>query len=179
MAENIYRGGNSPLPDDVKKARGTYQPAKEAWKARQAAAAALAAPKPPRVAVPPPPEDLTPPQARWWPVLARAVDVVGVYTEADWPQFLAMVQAYAYAQEALAGRIVEERISKEGDVHTVTIPATQVIAAMKASQVALTHFGLDPASRDKLIAAPPPPGAAGVEAPVADPDDMTPLGPTQ
>lgn len=167
---NHGKGGGIPLPDEVKKARGTYQPAKERWKARQAALAAPGTTNLPRVAVPPPPDGLSAQEAAWWVSLGRAVTALGVYTEADEPAFRALVRAYALMEDILDGRVMEPGRNGQGPRE---VSATTAVAATRAVSSMLARFGLDPAARPRL-AVPPPVSTSGGAQP-ADPDDLEPI----
>lgn len=155
------RGGARPgagaprLPDAVKKQRGTFRPDR----------AVPDAIRPPRAPVPDPPAELAAEERAWWRALAEAVNAVGVYTAADLYSFRMLVRNYALMEAIHAGKVMEE--DRQGEPKVVSV--TSVVSLTRLVSGLLTHFGLDPSSRDKLIPAP----RADAEEPTEDPDDFS------
>lgn len=154
------RPGSGPprLPDAVKKARGTYR----ADRSNPSAVRLQRAP------LPEPPSDLDAHAQAWWRSLAKAVALVGVYTEADADTFRLLVESRALLAAAHAGRVVEDK-GDMGGYKAVSV--SSIVSLTRCVSNLLTRFGLDPSSRDRLIPAPTTQGAE-IE---ADPDDFEPL----
>lgn len=151
------RPGSGPprLPDEVKKQRGTFRPDR----------AVPDAVRPPRAKVPEPPAGLSEAERGWWRALGEAVDAVGVYTAADLFSFRMLVRNYALLEAIREGQVVEP--GRDGQPKE--IPVTSIVSLTRAVSGELTHFGLDPSSRDKLIPAP----KAEPDGPTEDPDDFS------
>lgn len=123
------RGGHNSLPDAVKAARGTLK----------ANRVNPAQPKLETVLVGDPPKGLRRDEKDVWTDLAASVDPMRIMTVADFRAFRLMVRTVALA----------ERVAGDDDV-----PVSQQVAALKAGMSSLQHFGMDPASRGKVSAAP-------------------------
>ena len=122
---------NPRVPDAVKKARGTLKPYRTN-------------PNQPNLEpafIPAPPDDLPTDEACIWAELAMVVDPMRVATAADVRCFRLLVYALANADRA-------QRNKKAGQTERAT--------AIKTARAALSDFGITPASRAKVNAAPAP-----------------------
>lgn len=118
------------LPDAVKAAKGTLQPCRVNKNA----------PKLDPAHLPPPPADLAADEAAIWVELAQVIDPMRVATAADVRCFRVLVYSVAISDRA-------QRNRKAGTVEKTL--------AHKAARAALADFGITPASRSKVSAAPP------------------------
>lgn len=126
--------GRPRLPDAVKAAKGTLQPCRVNKNQPQLEP----------VSVGEPPDRLPERMHSVWHELARQVDPMRVASASDLRAFELLVRAVALADE------------------TSDDPCAEVSDKVSASKAALTwlqHFGMTPASRAKVNAAPPKPKA--------------------
>lgn len=148
---------------EEKAAAGTLRPGREAeYRVRDAARLTLE-PCP----VPSPPDDLTDAERRWWELLAPAVDEVGMFTAPDVHVFRLLVEKRALLQAAKTGEFVEA--AQDGGTKPVGVAG--LVALTKSTHGLMVRFGLDPASRGKVLAV----RAEESDEKRDDPDDMKPL----
>jgi len=105
-----------------------------------------------RAVVPPPPKSLGPGERAIWVELAAQVDATGCYTFSDYTSFRLAVKSVAMADSDLSD-----------------MPATAAVRLMQVASSFLQRFGLDPASRARVM-------SAGKDAPKNDLAEFGPGG---
>jgi hypothetical protein len=119
------RGGHNRVPDEVKRARGTFR----------ADRATRDTPRVTVVPVPAPPDDLPDDARRIWLELKQEVDGLGVYSASDLGAFRRLFQITVYA----------ERLDRDPEA-----PAKDVISMSKEVRAWRAVFGLHPQARSTV-----------------------------
>lgn len=139
--------GRKPLPKNLKMIRGTYRADRDNPDA----------PNPPPVPkVPKPPPTLNADGRKKWRELAPILQDLGVLAEADLPAFEALCMHYGLMCEA-ARALKREGLLVKGDRGMVKNPAAQLHRDNSAAFAKYCGlFGLTPADRSRVSAAPGP-----------------------
>jgi phage terminase small subunit len=128
------QGGHNRLPDEVKKARGSFNGSRENPDRPQVAP----------VEIPAAPEAFDALQKQTWDRLRLAVDELRCAGAPDLEGFTLLVLAVARVHRLMKSK---------------TTPATQISAALKEARQWMNEFGLTPSSRSRVTARPAQPAA--------------------